>query len=157
MGMKVLMCSDKNQYVNRPGGPEFQFFGEENLKKLYELFDEVVWNETGRKFTKEELIENVRDCDAVITCWGSNMFDKEVLDNAPKLKIIAHLCGSVANIVNEDTYKKGVLVIGANDMQFAESVAEAALLYSIAKLRKTKLFLIKLYKMLIIHNKYVKL
>jgi len=133
--MKVLMCSDKNVYCNRPGGPENQFFTEKNLEKLYSLFDEVVWNETGRQFTKEELIENVKDCDAVITCWGSNMFDEEIIKHAPKLKIIAHLAGSVSYIVNEDTYKRGIAVIGANDLQFAESVAECALLYALTILR----------------------
>ena len=134
--MKVLMCSDKDIYFNMPGGPDYQFINEDNLKKLNERFDEVVWNETGRKFTTEELIENVKDCDAVITCWGSNMFDEEILKHAPKLKIIAHLAGSVSYIVSKDTYDRGIAVIGANDLHFAESVAECALLYMLTLLRR---------------------
>ena len=55
---------------------------EENIKKIEETFDEVVWNDTGAQLSKEALIEKVKDVDAIITCWGSNQIDKEVLDNA---------------------------------------------------------------------------
>ena len=135
--MKVLVCSTKESMLNTRGNtnPEFVFFPQKNIEKLESVFDEVIWNETGRQFTKEELIERVKDVDAVITCWGSNTFDKEIIDNAPKLKIIAHLAGSVAWLVTPEVYDKGIMVCGANDREFSESVAEAALLYSIAKLR----------------------
>ena len=133
--MKVLICSEYQTLTNRKGGPECQFFTEENIKKLESKFDEIVWNKTGRKFTKEELIENIKDCDAVITCWGSNTFDKEIIDNVPKLKIIAHLAGSVAWLVTPEVYDKGIMVCGANDREFSESVAEAALLYALTRLR----------------------
>ncbi|MBE7028738.1 MAG: hydroxyacid dehydrogenase [Clostridia bacterium] len=135
--MKVLICSTKESMTNTRGNtnPEFVFFGEENIKKVESMFDEVIWNETGRQFTTEELIEKVKDVDAVITCWGSNQFTKEILDNAPKLKIIAHLAGSVARQVTEDVYDRGIKVIGANDTHFSESVAEGALAYMMMSLR----------------------
>lgn len=134
--MKVLICSDYQMLTNNGGrGPECQFFNEENIRKLESKFDEIVWNKTGRQFTKEELIENIKDCDAVITCWKSNTFDKEIIENAPKLKIIAHLAGSVAWLVTPEVFDKGILVCSANDREFSESVAEAALLYSLARLR----------------------
>lgn len=139
--MKVLVCSDKQTLVARRGitSPEFNFFNEANIKKIESKFDEVIWNETGRQFTKEELIERVKDVDAIITCWGSNQLTKEIVDNAPKLKIVAHMAGSVARIVSEELYDKGVKVIGANDVQFSESVAEGALAYMLLSLRRLEL------------------
>lgn len=135
--MKALVVSDRASVLNKGhDNPEFQFFPEENIKKIESLFDEVIWNETGRTFTEEELLEKVRDVDAIFTCWQSNKIDKKVLDNAPKLKIIAHLAGSVANFVTEDVYDRGIKVISANDGQFAESVAEATLAYMFLSLRQ---------------------
>ena len=135
--MKVLVCSPKKMMINtyNRNNPEFTFFSPENVKKIETLFDEVIWNEKDEIFTTEELKEKVKDVDAVITCWGSNTFDKEIIDCAPKLKIIAHLAGTVAWLVTPDVFDKGIMVCGANDREFSESVAEAALLYSLAKLR----------------------
>ncbi len=132
--MKVLVCAPHNILTNYNDGIEdFEFFGPENIKKIEETFDEVVWNENNRDFTKEELKEAVKGCDAAITGWGSIMYDKEVLDCAPNLKIIAHTAGTVAYVVNEETYDRGVTVIGANDREFSESVAEGALAMALTR------------------------
>lgn len=148
--MKVLVCSTKESMLHTRGShnPEFVFFPERNIKKIESMFDEVIWNETGRQFTTEELIEKVKDVDAIITCWGSNQLTKEIVDNAPNLKIVAHLAGSVARIVSEELYDKGVKVIGANDTHFSESVAEGALAYMMMSLRKMDSITrnLKLYK-----------
>ena len=136
--MKVLVCSTKESMVNTRGftNPEFVFFPPKNVEKIESLFDEVIWNETGRKFTDEELIEKIKDVDAVITCWGSNKLTKEIVDHAKNLKIVAHMAGSVAPIVSEELYDKGVKVIGANDTHFSESVAEGAFAYMLMSLRQ---------------------
>lgn len=136
--MKVLVCSDKNTLFAKGGNPnpEFNFFSEENVKLIESKFDEVIWNETGRQFTTEELIERVKDVDAIITCWGSNKLTEEILKHAPKLKIVAHMAGSVAPIVSEALYDRGIKVIGANDNQFSESVAEGAIAYMMLSLRR---------------------
>ena len=132
--MKVLVCAPYNIMTKYNDGiEEFEFFGPENIKKIEETFEEVVWNKTGRSFTKEELMEAVKGCDAAITGWGSIMYDKDVLQCAPNLKIIAHTAGTVASVVNEDTYEKGVTVIGANDREFSESVAEGAFAMALTK------------------------
>ena len=137
--MKALVTSDRASVLNKGhNNPEFQFFPEENIKKIEDLFDEVIWNETGRDFTEEEFLEKVRDVDAIFTCSSRNKIDKKVLDNAPKLKIVAYLMGSVAHLVTEDVYDAGVKVIGTNDGIFAESVAEAALLYILMSNRCVK-------------------
>ncbi|MBE6966066.1 MAG: hydroxyacid dehydrogenase [Ruminococcaceae bacterium] len=137
--MKALVAADRASVLNRGhNNPEFQFFPEENIKKIESLFDEVIWNETGRDFTEEEFLEKVRDVDAIFTSSSKNKINKKVLDNAPKLKIVAHLMGSVANIVTEDVFDAGIKVIGTNDGIFAESVAEATLLYILMSNRCVK-------------------
>ena len=78
---------------------EKPFFTKENIEKIENLFDEVVWNKTGRVLTNEEMVEMAKDCDAILTCWGTPEITKEVLDAAPNLKIIAHMAGSVASLV----------------------------------------------------------
>ncbi len=61
------------------------------------------------------------------------MYDKDVLDCAPNLKMIAHTAGTVAVIVNEDVYDRGITVIGANEREFSESVAEGALAMALTR------------------------
>ena len=141
--MKVLVCAPYNIMTKyNEGIEEFEFFGPENIKKIEESFDEVIWNKNERPFTKEELKEAVKGCDAVISGWGSIIYDKEVLDCVPNLKIIAHTAGTVASIVNEETYEKGVTVIGANDREFSESVAEGALAMALTKYKHIDRYLL---------------
>ncbi|MBO7289797.1 MAG: hydroxyacid dehydrogenase [Clostridia bacterium] len=133
--MKVLVCAPYTILTNyNDGVEEYEFFGPKNIKKIEETFDEVVWNyKKGKEFTKEHLKELVKGCDAAISGWGSIMYDKEVLDCAPNLKMIAHTAGTVASVVNEETYDKGIKVIGANDREFSESVAEGALAMALTR------------------------
>lgn len=137
MGYKALVCSDWMSQMDAYPNPEFKFFPQENIDKIESLF-EVDWNRTGAKLSKEELIERIKDCDVVFTSWGSNVFDEEVLQHAPKLKLLAHFAGSVAHHVTPELYDRGIKVISGNDGHFAESVAEAALLYTIMGLRRIK-------------------
>ena len=137
--MKILVSSDLETNLNgrvQGGGEDTYFFTKENIKKIESLFDEVVWNKTGRILTNEEMVEMAKDCDAILTGWGTPEITKEVLDAAPNLKIVAHLAGSVASLVNEEVYNRGIMVVGANDREFSESVAEGALAYALTKLRR---------------------
>lgn len=134
---KALMCSDWNTTMCNDDDPEFIFFPQENMEKIESMFD-VDWNRTGGQLSKEELIKRIADCDVVFTCWNSNRFDEEILEHAPKLKVLAHLAGSVAKHVTPELYDRGVKVIGGNDNYFAESVAEAALVYTIMGLRRLR-------------------
>ena len=53
------------------GGTRRSFFTEEVVKFLESHFD-VVWNETGKKMTREYLKPILPDFDAVMTGWGSS-------------------------------------------------------------------------------------
>ena len=56
------------------GGTRRSFFPAE-VKAFLEEHFEVVWNETGKKMTKEDLKPLLPEFDAVMTGWGSEFYD----------------------------------------------------------------------------------
>ena len=76
----------------------------------------------------------IGDSDVYMTCWGSPRLEKSVLDSAPNLKLLVHLCGTVAPFVSKEMYEKGIKVISGNAF-FARSTAEGALAYILAAQR----------------------
>lgn len=110
------------------------FFTPDVVEKL-ESMGEIVWNDSREQFTTEELKERLRDVDICITGWGTRCLDKEVLETAEKLKLIAHTAGSVAGLVSDYLYEKGIKVIGGNWV-FAQSVAESVIAYILCSLRE---------------------
>ena len=91
--MKVLLNTTMKN-LQGTTDEEFVFLTKETQKNLEEKF-EVVYNTGESQFTKEELMEKISDADAVITHWFSTKIDEDVLKAAKKLKIVAHLCGTV--------------------------------------------------------------
>lgn len=85
-------------------------------------------------FTEEVLREHIKGIDICITGWGIPRFSARVLENADRLKLVAHTAGSVANLVSDELYEKGVRVVSANKV-FAESVAESVIAYLLSALR----------------------
>jgi len=123
---------------------EFNFLCADTKKYIEDNF-EVIWNNKKEHFTKEELKEKIKDVDAVVTHWGSPKIDKDVLENANKLKIVAHLAGTVNAYVSEEVYDKGIKVISANDLYFARSVAEGTIAYALVSLRRIDKHILNLH------------
>lgn len=96
---------------------------------------EVRLNPHTRQMTREELKAALKDCDAVLTHWGSTQYDGEMLDAAPRLRILAHCAGTVACIASEECYRRGVHVLSANSIM-AGYVAEGVLGMMLAALRE---------------------
>lgn len=132
--LKILF-NVPTEWLQEAEKEEYSFLTNARLEKLKEKFN-VVLNNESRHFTKEELIEKISDADAVITHWGSTKIDEEVLSHAKKLKIVAHLAGTVKSYVCEEVFDKGIKVISANDTYFARSVAEGVLAYALVGLRR---------------------
>ena len=84
---------------------------------------QVMWNETERNWTTEELRDRLPGVDAAISCWGTPCFSEEALANADRLRFIGHAAGSVANIASAAAYDRGITVVSAND-HMAKGVAE---------------------------------
>lgn len=94
---------------------------------------EVIRNTSGNIFTKEQMIENIADCDGVIV--GVDPMDADVIAAAPKLKAIAKYGVGVDNIDLDAAKARGIKVsvtVGAN----SEAVADYAFALLMAMARK---------------------
>jgi phosphoglycerate dehydrogenase-like enzyme len=82
-----------------------------------------------------ELKKVLRNCEGLITSWGSPVCSAEFLRHyAPSVKIIGHAAGSVSGITDESTYATGIKVISANQIM-AIGVAEWSLLATLLAAR----------------------
>lgn len=124
--MKSLISVSRGETFNT-------FFNKENID-LAESLGGAIWNESSHRMSATEVAECIRDCENYVTLWGSPRLDAEILKNAPKLKILTHLGGTVVPFVSDEMWERGIKVISANDY-FAESVAEGTLAYILCALR----------------------
>ncbi|MBR3591325.1 MAG: hydroxyacid dehydrogenase [Clostridia bacterium] len=123
--MKALVAIKKDKTFDT-------FFTEENIK-FAESLGEIVWLDTAVEGI-EELKEKIRDCDTYVTCWGSPALSLEILDCAPKLKLLTHLGSTVAPVVCDEVYERDIKVISGFDY-FSKSTAEGAVAYMLAAMR----------------------
>ncbi len=115
------------------GSTRRSFFSDEVTKFLEEHF-EIVWNETEKDMTKEDLKPLLPEFDAVMTGWGSELYDAELIGENPRLKLIAHTGGTVGNLLDASVYDVGVRVLTENQI-YAESVAEGTIAFLLAAQR----------------------
>jgi len=66
-------------------------------------------NPYNRSLTKQEIMENIKDADALI-CLLTDIIDKEIIDAAPKLKVISNYAVGYNNIDVEYAIKCGIVV-----------------------------------------------
>lgn len=102
------------------------------VELLKEHYD-VEINPEDRTLTKEELIENFKGKDAVITQL-SNIIDNEVLENAEDLKVIANYAVGFNNIDVEEATKRGIRVTNTPDV-LSDTTSELAwaLLFAVTR------------------------
>ncbi len=81
---------------------------EKGLRMLEERYDVEV-NPHDRVLTKEEMIEGVRDADALL-CLLTDAIDREVIDAGRKLKVISNYAVGYNNIDYEYAREKGIPV-----------------------------------------------
>jgi len=124
---KVLLAMHRNlgeQIFKKEDFEYFKTFVEVNeISSLPERVDET--------FIKN----NIKGADICITCWGTPPFTKEILDNADRLKLIAHSAGTVKPIVTDYVWEKGIRVTSAAPA-IAVAVAEMTLGLMIISLRR---------------------
>ena len=102
-----------------------RYFPEDALGRLRAL-GTVARNPLGRAFTPAELREAVRKAEVLVTHWGTPRIDETVLQNAPRLRLVAHAAGSVADLASEALFDRGIPVLSANPVM-ARYVAESVL------------------------------
>jgi D-3-phosphoglycerate dehydrogenase len=94
---------------------------------------ELAFNPHGRKLTKPETIELVREADGLIA--GTESLDREVLSQLPKLRIISRVGTAVDNVDLAYAKERGIPVFNTPDGP-TDGVAELALGGLLALLRK---------------------
>lgn len=119
------------------------FFTRENIEFAKSL-GEVVWLDTSST-TENELKEKIKDCDAYVTCWGSPALTTEILNYAPRLKLLTHLGSTVAPVVCNEVFERGIKVISGFDY-FSKSTAEGTVAYILAALRNIPFYTDRLKK-----------
>jgi len=90
---------------------------------LKDRFD-IVWPD-GDTFGRDDLLENLKDADAVVTVFGKP-FKKEMIKASPKLKLIANYGAGVDNIDLEAANREGIVVTNTPDA-VTEPTAELAI------------------------------
>ncbi len=125
--MKILFTTED--------GPIKEIYFPAAVRAALEALGTVTYNDTGAPLTAQGLCERLEDIDICLTHWGCPVFDKAVLAQANRLKLIAHAAGSVGDLVREEVYARGIRVCSANDVM-ARHVAEGVLAYFLAAQRR---------------------
>lgn len=126
--MKIYVAMPKNDTRNT-------FLTKENIAML-ESLGEVTWNENeARKLPPEDLRDALVDVDVCVCGWHVPRFDEVTLAKANKLKLVVYVCGSVANVISDYMYERGIRIVGANEV-FARTVAEGTLAQMLYSLRR---------------------
>jgi D-3-phosphoglycerate dehydrogenase len=94
---------------------------------------ELVFNPHGRKLTKPETVELLRDVDGVIA--GTEVLDREVLSQLPRLKVISRVGTAVDNVDPVYAKERGIPVFNTPGGP-TNGVAELALGGLLALLRR---------------------
>lgn len=128
--MKIFVAIPQNE---DPGCVFHTFLTKTARTYLEERF-EVCYNPYERELTAEEFREAVRDCDAVMTGWGSPRVTYDMLKDS-KVKVLAHTGGSVGTVADSSLYENGIRVISGNPV-YARSVAEGVIAYMLTGLRR---------------------
>jgi phosphoglycerate dehydrogenase-like enzyme len=125
--MNILVTVPKDDHFDR-------FFSLELIQRL-EIAGEVTWNTSGRQLSVGELTDALAGTEVAVTGWHVPCLVDEVLAFADRLKLVAHVGGTVAPVVSEAVYARGIRVCSGNAVM-ARVVAEAILGYMLAGLRR---------------------
>ncbi|WP_284639357.1 hydroxyacid dehydrogenase [Paenibacillus silviterrae] len=116
----------RNILVQIPNHQLSAFLTEETKTALQTL-GHVEWNPYDRPFSKEELAEKVKEAHVVITTWRTCPLDDEILEQANRLELVAHMAGSIRPVLpTTRVFEKGIRVLNSN-YAIAVSVSESVL------------------------------
>lgn len=93
------------------------------LEKLEKAGFDVIFNNSGRRFSKQEFLEKIKDVHGVIV--GNEDLSAEVIKDASKLQIISKYGVGLDNIDLDYAHEKGIMIestIGANTTSVTEMV-----------------------------------
>ncbi len=99
--------------------------------EIYKYFSNAKLNLDGKRFNKEELIEFIKDADAVIV--GLEPMDEEVFAQCPNLKMVSKYGVGLNNIDKDACQKRGIKIGwtgGVNKLSVAEMALGFMLMFS---------------------------
>ena len=106
-----------------------QLFTQKSLDRLAAL-GEVVINDSD-DVSPENVKRIIKDADIAITSWGNTTLTKEILDEAPNLKLVMHAAGTVKPVVSDEMWERGVRCCASTE-PLGIGVAECALGFAIS-------------------------
>ena len=119
--MKIALIFSKDMQPN--------LFNKKTLDRLANLGDVVLHDSAD--LSDEAIKVTIKDADIAITSWGNHNFTKEVLDEAPNLKLVMHAAGSVKPVVSDEMWKRGIRCCASTE-PLGIGVAECALGFAIS-------------------------
>lgn len=122
-------------FVTMADGAIRDSFITDEIRAQIQAMGDVRWNNLPRELNEDELIASIGDAEAVLAGWGSAKYTKRVLDHAKNLRAILYTGGSVADLVDDEAYDRGVRVLSGNEV-FAQSVGESVVAYALIALRR---------------------
>jgi phosphoglycerate dehydrogenase-like enzyme len=87
------------------------------------------------KLSSAQLAERIGGYDAIVTGWGTPLFNDEVLAKAQRLKVIGHSAGSIKHFLPQPVFDRGIAVTHAA-VALAPAVADFSLLLTMSMLRR---------------------
>lgn len=81
---------------------------EKEAVDLLKTVAEVKTSGVDRPLTRQEFLDGIKDADAVILVWHTEIMDKEAFDAAPNLKIVARRGVGYDNIDVEEAKRRGI-------------------------------------------------
>ena len=79
----------------------------DTLSRVSTLVSETPFRDT------ESLAPHLPQIEVLITSWGCPRIDEAMIDEAPRLRLIAHLAGSVKGFIDEGIWRRGIQVVNA--------------------------------------------
>lgn len=79
---------------------------------------------------EEELAEHLPNIEVLLTSWGCPRIDQQLVDQTPRLRLVAHLAGSVKGFIDDSVWRRGIKVVNAvaaNAVPVAEYTVAAIL------------------------------
>lgn len=120
-------------FTTEQGTTKDLYFPARALDALEKLGN-VTFNKKDQPFSEAELASHIPGIEVCITHWDCPVFTEDVLEKADRLCLIVHAAGSVADLVTDQVYARGIKVCSANTIM-AKHVAEGVLTYILAGLR----------------------
>lgn len=76
-------------------------------------FAEIIHHPAQEPATKADLLALLPAADACVTSWDVARLDADVIAAAPRLRILAHMGGSVRRVVSDALWERGIRVVSA--------------------------------------------